>query len=484
MTFRHAFFRSIPVIVLICGANYYLYFRSLAIFMAKTGLQMLKYFIIFILFISSTQHTAAQSRLSLSQAIKTSLRNNFQIQIAQKNLDIAENNNNWKTAGRYPSINLNFYNQNGFYREDNPAAYLGDPYTWSNIGLTGNIDLNYTLFDGHQAKINKKRLEQLEKQGNGKVELAIENSIRQTILAYYQALIEREKLRVTKEVLDLSLDRAAYERKRQQYGSAAEFEILQSQDALLNDSTNLLVQQNAYDISIRNLNLAMAESKLDKKYRLTDSLEYKTESYNFRTLQRKLVANNKELKQLEFEMQLAKVDTELEEAKRKPTISVAGGINQDLNFQDINALDPRTLRDEIGRTKNIRTNGYLNLSAKYPLFDGGNAKRNVKNNRMRESIAKLGFEEKKQQLSVQLKNTLETYNKQVRLLQLTEKLVDNARENMLITNDRFRASQINSFDFRSVQLAFINASQSKINALYNLKNTETELIRLIGGLVR
>ena len=445
---------------------------------------MFRYSLIFILFTISLKPAIAQSRLSLSQAIKTSLANNFQIQVAQKNLDIAENNNNWKTAGRYPSINLNAYNQNGFYREDNPAAFLGDSYTWSNIGLTGNIDLNYTLFDGHQAKINKKRLEELEKQESGKVELAIENSIRQTILAYYQALIEREKLRVVKEVLALSLDRAAYERKRQQYGSAAEFEILQSQDALLNDSTNLLIQENAYDIAIRNLNLAMAEFKLDKKYRLTDSLKYEAETYNFRTLQRKLIANNKELKQLEFERQLAHVSTELEEAKRKPTISLAGGVNQEFNFQDVNAIDPRTPREEIGRTKNLRTFGYLNLTAQYPLFDGGNAKRNVQNNRIRELIAKLNFEEKKQQLSVQLKNMLDTYNKQVSLLQLTEKLVDNARENMLISDDRFRASQINSFDYRSVQLAFINASQSKINALYNLKNTETELIRLIGGLVR
>jgi len=451
---------------------------------AKTGFQMFRYSLIFILLTVSLQTAIAQSRLSLSQAIKTSLRNNFQIQIAQKNLDIAENNNNWKTAGRYPSINLNAYNQNGFYREDNPAAYLGDAYTWSNIGLTGNIDLNYTLFDGHQAKINKKRLEELEKQENGRVELAIENSIRQTILAYYQALIERERLGVVKEVLALSLDRAAYERKRQQYGSAAEFEILQSQDALLNDSTNLLVQENAYDIAIRNLNLAMAESKLDKKYRLTDSLKYEGETYHFKTLQRKLIANNKELKQLEFDMQLAQVDTELEEARRKLRVNLAGGVNQEINFQDVNAIDPRTLRDEIGRTQNLRTFGYLNLTAQYPLFDGGNAKRNVQNNQIRKSIAKLSFEEKKQQLSVELKNMLETYNKQVSLLQLTEKLVDNARENMLISDDRFRASQINSFDYRSVQLAFINASQSKINALYNLKNTETELIRLIGGLVR
>ena len=39
---------------------------------------------------------------------------------------------------------------------------------------------------------------------------------------------------------------------------------------------------------------------------------------------------------------------------------------------------------------------------------------------------------------------------------------------------------ISSFDYRSIQLAYINASQSKLRAIFNLKNMDTELVRLIG----
>lgn len=444
---------------------------------------MSRYLLLFFLGISASAGLA-QQRLSLAQAIKIGLRNNFQIQIANKNLEIAENNNNWKAAGRYPTIDLNVYSQNGYYREDNPAAYLGDAYTWSNVGLTGNIDLNYTLFDGHQAKINKKRLEELERQGQGAVAVAVENSIRQIINSYYQTLIEQERLKVVKEVLGLSIDRAAYERKRQEYGSAAEFEILQSTDALLNDSTNLLLQENAVAIAMRNLNLAMAESKLEKKYRLTDSLNFEPKDYHFTTLQRKMLSNNKELQQLKFENSLADIATELEAAYRKPTLTLGAGVNQELNFQDVNAIDPFNMREEIGNTQNIRTNGYLNLTASYRLYDGKTNKRNVENANIRASIAQLNFEDKKQQLLSTLKNTLETYNNQIKLLRITEKLVSNAQQNMTISADRLQEAQISPFDFRAVQIAFINASQARISALFNLRNTETELIQLMGGLVR
>ena len=49
---------------------------------------------------------------------------------------------------------------------------------------------------------------------------------------------------------------------------------------------------------------------------------------------------------------------------------------------------------------------------------------------------------------------------------------------------RFKGGLITSFDYRTIQLNFINASQARLNAIFNLKTTETDLIKLIGGLIR
>jgi outer membrane protein TolC len=66
---------------------------------------------------------------------------------------------------------------------------------------------------------------------------------------------------------------------------------------------------------------------------------------------------------------------------------------------------------------------------------------------------------------------------------ITESLVENARRNLEIGEERFRGGLINSFDYRTIQLSYINASQSQLNAYFNLKNTEIELMRLVGALV-
>jgi outer membrane protein TolC len=126
----------------------------------------------------------------------------------------------------------------------------------------------------------------------------------------------------------------------------------------------------------------------------------------------------------------------------------------------------------------------LNFSATYNLFDWGRRQKTIENAQMEEMIAQLNIEDQKRNLFSQLENTFATYNNQKRLLQLTDNLLENANQNLGIANERFKGGLINSFDYRSIQLSYINASQSRLNALLNLKNTEVELIRLIGGLVR
>ena len=103
---------------------------------------------------------------------------------------------------------------------------------------------------------------------------------------------------------------------------------------------------------------------------------------------------------------------------------------------------------------------------------------------MEELIAQLNIDDFKRNLSNQLQNTLANYNNQLQLLQLTENLIENAKQNLQIGKERFEGGLISSFDYRAIQLAFVNASQARLNAIFNLKTTETELMRLTGQLVQ
>lgn len=424
----------------------------------------------------------AQEPLSLAQAISLGLQNNYQIQIANKQIQLAQNNNTWKAAGRYPTVNANLSSQNTFSDANTPASFLTKSQSW-NADINGSLEANYTLFDGYKVKISKERLATLEQQSQGNLKVAIENTVRAIMLAYYQALIQKEQIKVLEEVLVLSKDRIRQQEILKEYGQASNFDIIQTQDAYLNDSTTYLLQINTYETALRNLNLAMGVKDWTKEYGLSDPLVAPSSTYIFEDLETKMFAENQDLQNLFINRALTTIESRFQDSNRYPVVGVNAGISQNINLNYLDATNPFTM-EQFGGSVGRTFRAYANISATYNIYNGGNTARAIENAKVQEHIAQLNIESLKQNLSTQLANTLMNYNNQLELLALTKNLLENANKNLEISKQRFDAGQINSFDYRAIQLSYINASQARLNAIFNLKNTETELIRLIGGLVR
>ncbi len=427
-----------------------------------------------------------QENLSLSDAIQKGLDNNYQIKIAEARTDIAERNNDWAIAGKVPTIDLTLNSQNNYRNLSNPAGPLTASNTL-NTGITPGIEASLVLFDGYRVQITKEQLEAQAELSQSNQQLAVQNSIQAIINAYYNALVQKEQLEVLEEVLELSRDRVAYQEVRQEFGQSSTFDILQTQDAYLNDSTNYVLQINTYETAIRNLNLAMGIDDMGTSYTLTDTLSYAAEDYQLADLQQEMESNNVELRNEYINRELSSINTRLQEAAFKPTVQVSAGgtYNVGISFgEQTLSFGPNETIQEIPQVAARTFQPFVNFSASYPLYDGGARKIRLENARKEELIAQLNISDLKRTLNNQLANTLATYNTQKRLVEVTTSLVENARRNLEIAEERFRGGLINSFDYRTIQVSYINASQQRLNAVFNLKNTETELIRLIGGLVR
>ncbi|NRA48982.1 MAG: TolC family protein [Phaeodactylibacter sp.] len=437
----------------------------------------------FLLFALTSQ---AQENLSLSDAIQLGLDNNYQIKIAEARTEIAANNGSWAIAGRVPTVNLTANSLNNYRNLSNPAGPLTASNTL-NTGITPGIEASMILFDGYRIKITKEQLEKQNTLSQSNQQLVVQNSIQSIINAYYNALVQKEQLNVLDEVLTLSRDRVAYQEVRKEFGQSSTFDILQTQDAYLNDSTNYVLQTNTFEAAIRNLNLAMGVDDLGTSYLLTDTLTYAAEAYQLSDLQEEMESNNVQLRTEYINRELSSINTRLQQSAFRPTVQVQAGAtyNVGISFgEQTLSFGPNETVQEIPQIAAKTFQPFLNLSASYPIYDGGARKTRLENAQKEELIAQLNINDLKRTLNNQLANTLATYNTQMRLVEVTTNLVDNAKRNLEIAEERFRGGLINSFDYRTIQVSYINASQQRLNAVFNLKNTETELIRLIGGLVR
>jgi len=443
-------------------------------------------FVLFALFVFpffASIHLTGQEPLSLAQAIALSLENRHNIAIAQAELAIDERNNHPAIAGKYPTIDLAANLQTGYTNQNNPASFLTTLNSFQS-GITPSARLDWILFDGYRVRTTEKQLSQIVQQGEIEVKLAVQQTTEQVILAYYNALIQAEQLDVLREILKLSYDRINYQEVRKQFGQSSGFDVLQTTDAYLNDSTSYLIQVDNLDRAYRNLNIVMGLDDIRTEFELTTPLDYDAPTYEINALRTKMMGNNYQLQNLAMVRELANTNTKIAESAKYPTIALGTQASYNANLSSGSGTfgDGRSLELDavVARTFNYG----INVTASYRLFDGGTRKINIENAQTRELIAQQNISQTKQQLTGELENTYYTYLNQVRLYELTQARIENAERNIEIAEERFKGGQINSFDYRTVQVNYINASQARLNALFNLKNTETTLIRLTGGLVQ
>ena len=150
-----------------------------------------------------------KQNLSAKEAVLIAIKNNYAIQISAAQQRIAEKNNTWSEAGLYPTVALNV-GANTTIQDNTNNPFTFTPGVILSTNLSPNLSLNMNLFSGMAVRISKQRLGQLEAQSKGNALAVIESTILDVLKTYYQALAQREKLKVLNEVKKNSLDRFKY----------------------------------------------------------------------------------------------------------------------------------------------------------------------------------------------------------------------------------------------------------------------------------
>ncbi len=411
-------------------------------------------------------------RLTLSDAISIALENNYQIRISEQELKIAQNNNTQGAAGRYPSINFSLSQSNTF---NSSEFFIQEPFRneATSNDLTPSVALNWTLFDGFRVNITKENLATIEELTAGNAALIVENTVQSIILAYYNVLLQSEKLRVFEDVKVLSRDRYRYEETRKEFGSSVTFDVLQANDAYLSDSVNYLQQELNLQNATLLLKLLMALDE-DTQFVLLDDFEVETTDYNIDTLKTRMLRDNRTIMNQYINQRILENTTNLAESEIYPNLNLGAGGNYSRSRVINNDSDPR----------NTYSFGYyVNFTLGFNIYNGGATKRAIQNALIDEEIGLITISELKKNLTNQLFNQYDLYQIRKKLLSVAQASRESTGLNLQISEEKFRAGAINSFNFRDVQLRYINSSIRTLEAIYDLIDTETELLRLTGGII-
>ena len=357
--------------------------------------------------------TLSQEKLSLEDALKIGLKQNFEIQLAKKNLEINKLNNNYANAGALPSINISTRAESAVSDQSkNPTSFIQEILKSESLNATAN--LSWTLLNGYGIKANKERLNQLEYLSNGNLTLTIENTTQAIILSYYNCILQKERLDLIQKVINLSRERVLYQKTKYDIGVGNKMELLQFENTLLLDSSNLLLQKQNFNNSIKNFNLVLGVDE-NSKWILTDSMETKTQVFNYNNLLEKALENNTNIINQSINNEIIKQEISIAKSAYYPNISLNSGAAFNQSTYDVG--NSGFTGNNTGETLNY----YANISINFRLYDGGKYRKLLQESQIRKDINNINLEKQKRSVTNKLSNNYEKYNNSIIIYNLNKK---------------------------------------------------------------
>jgi len=302
----------------------------------------------------------------------------------------------------------------------------------------------------------------------------VEGTIQSIILAYYDVLLQKEKLATFDNILKLSEDRYNQEKHRKEYGAAVTYDVLQAQNAYLSDRAAYLIQEVKYKNSKRNLSYLMAEKDL-VDYQFSEKFEAIPVDYVLADLQAQMIENNKGLQNQFVNQRMLENAIASAKSNYSPAIGLRTGVS---------GASSKSHFDNDDASWNNTGNVYGNFTLSWNLFSGGNRKRAVQIAEIDQELGVVELEDMQHDLSNRLANFYEFYLVQKELLDVARENLEAAELNLQISQEKFDSGAINSFNFRDVQSIYLRAAQGELEAIYAFIDAQTSLLRLAGVIVQ
>lgn len=411
--------------------------------------------------------------LTLAQAIQEALSKNYDIQVAQSQVQIAKNQATRGQAGLLPTISAS--GAYDFGLDNTKLQVAGQPDAIETDGaqsslFSASLNASYTIWSGRSNINTYEKLLLNEELATAQSRLQVENIVMQVISAYYNVLRTKDNYASLKESLELSQDRLKLAQKKYELSGGPKINILSAKVDLNKDSVNIRNALQTLDAAKINLN-ALLERNLDEELNLQYD-ENAREELIYSDLLQKMNAQNPNLQSSRYAEQISMLDYKISKSAYSPRLNLNPSygysrLEAEGNFLELN-----------------QSNGLgILLQLSVPIYNGGVRKANAKN-------AKIAMENsalQKKQIEINTNSKLfiafKDYERAKEIVSMEAKNVMLTKENYNYTKTQFELGLVSNLELRQAQVNLLLTQNNLNNMRYNLRLSELELKRLSGGLV-
>lgn len=429
--------------------------------------------LILCLFILATQLVLAQEILTLENAIAIGIQNNFNVQIADNNLSISENNATRGNAGQLPKVG---FNSSATYTNQNTdLEFLGEQPSVSISGAqstrtTASVDLSYTIFAGRGNHYKFERLQSDVEQSDYARKRTIENLVVQITNAYVNLVSLYKARSVAEQTISVSASRNSRINNLIQYGQATTIDKLNSEIDLQTDSSTFRNTELSIRMAKRNLNTLLGRA-IETEFDIEQSINLGPIASKEEIIAAMWTDN---VSWQTTSSQLTATIIEMDQARARFYPSLSTNISYGLS-NNRNEAGILQVQNQVGLS--------AGLTLQFNLFDGFTQKRSYENSKLKAESQNFTKQQLELQLLAEVNNAYDNYEQAIFELEREKRNNNLADENLRKTQRLLELGQVNSLQFRESQLNKTRVEERIIQKENQLVIAKLELLRLSGGLL-
>ena len=407
--------------------------------------------------------------MTLADCIKEGIENNYDVKLARLARDVADNN---VTSAQFlPVVTANAtQNQDRLTRRDHFTDTDMEKADYITNLVRGDVALSWRLFDGMNMFATRQTQKELLSQGELNLKNSMESLVADIAGQYYYLVTQLDRLKATKRYLEISTIRYNQALEKYNIGSISGLEMKQAKIDLNADSSTYVTRQMDIDNALVTLNQLM-NSELSGKLVLCDTI-IPNQELQLGDINSRAEEHNSMLLMARSGQRLAEFDLKSARSGRYPT----------LDFNSSYRLGRSS--DTQLRPSYTNTNGLSwGFTASVKLFGGLETNRKIRNAKLGVQNNQLIYDQTLQNVRSNIQVQYNTYKKNLAMIAFETESADVALLNLEAAMEMYRLGSMSGVEFREIQRSYMQAVERNLDAIFQAKTTEINLLYLGGEIL-
>ncbi|HLR25761.1 MAG TPA: TolC family protein [Fodinibius sp.] len=426
-----------------------------------------------------TMSVQAQSQdnlnITLQKAIDIALENNYQLKVAENNVELSKKEVLSNKADYLPSVDANLSGNRNIGRTFNQNT--GQITDRSNNSMRTSISASLPIFSGLENlhSLKSSRFDQKSSEENR--DRVREDIIFNTASNYLQFILDKKFLEIDKENLEASRKTLEQVRAQVDVGSRPRVDLYNQEATVANNELAVVNSQNALKSSRLNLIQTLQIDPL-KEYSFVapeiETQQITPKSYDLEQLVATALENRSDLQSEKFNIQSIKHQLSATRGSLYPSLSLSGTLSS--SYSELQQLD---FQDQFF---DININRSLGLSLSIPIFGNLDRRTNVQSQQINYKNAKLNLQNIRLQVVQEVNQAYNDYESYQKQLQSSKKALEAAERTYQTQKQRYEVGAGTLIELSDANAQYVEAQANRAQSFFRVIFQQKLLDYYIGKL--